>query len=185
MQATIDLSVVFSDHMNCDLRVMCGPRYNSFGRRSRGGRRRGSSLSDRPGGRYPSRLWMTRRIGGMGWSDGDQTRSIESGSIRYSGHRMNRSARIILWWVMGIAFMAGLAFGRSGMSILEAIPLSTLSSPANSATISAALDARTLSGIRRVRLAEALVTISIALLALLYIDERRRRRIEPRGFPLD
>jgi hypothetical protein len=31
MQATIDLSVVFSDHMNCDLRVMCGPRYNSFG----------------------------------------------------------------------------------------------------------------------------------------------------------
>jgi hypothetical protein len=31
MQATIDLSVVFTDHMPCDLRVMCGPRYNSFG----------------------------------------------------------------------------------------------------------------------------------------------------------
>ncbi len=30
MQAMIDMSVVFSDRPQIDLRMMCGPRYNSF-----------------------------------------------------------------------------------------------------------------------------------------------------------
>ena len=30
MRATIELSAVFGDRSQCDLRVMCGPRYNAF-----------------------------------------------------------------------------------------------------------------------------------------------------------
>jgi hypothetical protein len=31
MQATmIDLTAAFSDHSQCDLRIICGPRYNAF-----------------------------------------------------------------------------------------------------------------------------------------------------------
>ena len=31
MQATIDMSAVFGSRSQCELRVMCGPKYNAFG----------------------------------------------------------------------------------------------------------------------------------------------------------
>jgi len=97
---------------------------------------------------------------------------------------MQRKQRIILWLLMGVAFLGLLICGCNGFATLTSIPLSTLSSggPAG-APVRAALDARTARGIFLLSAAEACFWIFLGLLVFAWVDERLRGRAS-RGFPV-